>query len=140
MNDYITAVVSALVGAIIGTIGTYFTLRYNYRQLFADTVSKSRNKWLDEMRENISIMLAEARKKLSDGYDKTKFYIVRNQVLLRLNGSEPKHALLKKEIERYETCQSLSEIINIEENILIISEPLLKREWERVKKEAKGAE
>ena len=132
MNDFLIG----LIGVVVGSIGTYFTLKYQYRQLFAETVSKSRNKWLNEMRENISEMLAEACK-AGDGYKSDKYYKAKNQVLLRLNTKEPLHLMLKQQIELLEQCNSQN-YKNIEKNIIDISEVLLKREWERVKREAKG--
>ena len=61
-----------LIGAIIAFIGVVLSVsiplfislktnRYDYNQLFAKTVSESRNKWLNEMRNLISTMLAEVK-------------------------------------------------------------------------------
>ena len=35
-------IIAALGGALIGIIGTYFTLRFSYNQLYAQTVSNNR--------------------------------------------------------------------------------------------------
>ena len=123
----------ALLGALLGSIGTYFTIRFNYHHLYAETVSQSRNKWLNEMRENISIMLAEARRfPRSD-----KYFTARNQVLLRLNTSEKLHALLKEQIQMLDDCDCKT-LSAIEPLIIQNASLILKPEWERVKKEAKG--
>ena len=132
MNDFLIG----FIGVIIGALGTYFTLKYQYRQLFAETVSQSRNKWLNEMRENISEMLAIARKEC-DSFKSKDYYSAQNMVLLRLNTKEPLHLMLKQQIEQLEQCNSQN-YKNIEKNIIDISEVLLKREWERVKREAQG--
>ena len=88
------------------------------------------------MRENISIMLEEACK-AGDSYKSGNYYRARNQVLLRMNSSEPLHQMLTLEIKRLDSCNA--ETFGLfQENILAISEELLKLEWEHVKKEAKG--
>lgn len=139
MEGWIAALIGAVSGAVVSFLVTYFTLRFNYRQLFAETVSQSRNQWLNEMRENISIMLAEACKCV--GTLKTKeYYVAQNQVLLRMNNSEPLHLMLTQEIESLEQDGTVKGFQIHRENVLAISEKLLKREWERVKKEAKGGE
>ena len=94
LEGLIGAIVGALVTAVIGI----FTLKFNYKQLFAETVSQSRNFWLNEMRENISIMLAEACK-AGDYFKSEKYYVAQNQVLLRMNNKEPLHLMLTNEIK-----------------------------------------
>ena len=65
MEPEVIAAIIALSGVIlsigISFIVSLWTRRYNYNQLFAETVSESRNKWLNEMRDFISTMLAEAQ-------------------------------------------------------------------------------
>ena len=134
--EWISGLICTLVGVLIGFVSSILTLRFNYKQLFAQTVSQSRNLWLNEMRENISIMLAEACKCMNT-YKSKEYYIAQNQVLLRMNNSEPLHLMLTHEIKKLEHC-TVDTFRICEENILAISEVLLKREWELVKKEAKG--
>lgn len=66
------AAIQGVIGAVIAFVGVALSVgvslivslwirKYNYNQLFAETVSKSRNKWLNEMRDFISTMLAEAQ-------------------------------------------------------------------------------
>ena len=137
MEDWIAGLIGALVGSTLTFIASYLMLRFNYRQLFAQTVSQSRNCWLNKMRENIAIMLAEGRKNACS-YKSKEFYVAKNEVLLRLNTSEPLHLMLFHEIEKIEQAKDENLYNQYEENIIKIYEELLKREWERVKKEAKG--
>ena len=58
MEDYIWSFIAALIGAFLGSLGTYFTLRFSYKQLFAETVSKNRMDWINVWRENVSKFLA----------------------------------------------------------------------------------
>ena len=137
MEGWLAALIGAIVGGLVTFVATFFTLRFNYRQLFAQTVSQSRNQWLNEMRENISIMLAEACKCIGQLKSK-EYYIAQNQVLLRMNNAEPLHLKLTQEIKALEKSGDEEVFRMHEANILAVSEILLKYEWENVKKEAKG--
>lgn len=136
MNEWLAGLIGAIIGSILTFIATILTLRFNYKQLYAQTVSQSRNQWLNEMREYISVMLAEACKYMT-AYKSKEYYVAQNQVLLRMNNREPLHLMLTQEIKKLETCTSET-FRACESNILAISELLLKNEWEKVKKEAKG--
>lgn len=76
--------------------------RYNYHHLFAETVSQSRNKWLNEMREYISEMLANKRRMVYGNVDEmsaveicNKYDTCKFQVLMRLNINESDHRQLR---------------------------------------------
>ena len=139
MDSEVIAAFIALGGVILSVgisfIVSLWTRRYNYNQLFAETVSESRNKWLNEMRDSISTMLAEAQ--FPNPKPRTftkKYWKTRNEVILRLNLNEPLHLMLKNEILNLDNNGNKKTI----ENIISISQLLLKEEWEKVKKEAKG--
>ena len=87
MEPEVIAAIIALSGVVLSVgisfIVSLWTRRYNYNQLFAETVSESRNKWLNEMRGFISTMLAEAQSRNS-GRTK-KYWKARNEIMLRLN-------------------------------------------------------
>lgn len=136
--DIFNSLISGLIGAIIGFVASLLTLRLQYKKLFAETVSQSRNKWLNEMRKYISTMLAEAIK-CKDNVKTKEYYTARNEVLMRLNVKEPLHLMLQIEIGKLDNCH-VNDYDNIEHNILEISRQLLKIEWDRVRKEAKGKE
>lgn len=155
MDSEVIAAIIALSGAIlsvgISLIISLWTRRYNYNQLFAETVSESRNKWLNEMRGFISTMLAEVKNPCSLGKGKKicknadcqftsadtrtkEYWKARNEIMLRLNLNEPLHLMLKNEILTLDNNNNKKTI----ENIISISQLLLKEEWEKVKKEVKG--
>ena len=155
MDSEVIAAIIALSGAIlsivISLIISLWTRRYNYNQLFAETVSESRNKWLNEMRAFISTMLAEVKNHCSLGKGKeicknadcqfksantrtNEYWKARNEIMLRLNLNEPLHLMLKNEILQLDNGKDDKTI----EKIILISQSLLKEEWEKVKKEAKG--
>lgn len=155
MEPEVIAAIIALSGVVlsvgISLIISLWTRRYNYNQLFAETVSESRNKWLNEMRDFISTMLAEVKNPCPSGKDKdickkaecqlqgtdtrtNEYWKARNEIMLRLNLNEPLHLMLKNEILQLDNGKDNKTI----ENIISISQLLLKEEWEKVKKEAKG--
>lgn len=128
----------AIIGAIIGALFTVVVTKMNnYNQ----SVSQCRNKWLNDMRENISNMLAcknalnwaDQEKKIEL---KREYEYAKNQTLLRLNLSENKHVLLKLAIEELDSFQNYSE--ETAQKIAEISRSIFKEEWEKVKYEARG--
>ena len=151
METWLITLICAIISAVISLTLSYFTNRYNYRHLFAETVSQSRNEWLNEMRGFISTMLAEVKNPCPSGKDKdickkaecqlqgtdtrtNEYWKARNEIMLRLNLNEPLHLMLKNEILQLDNGKDNKTI----ENIISISQLLLKEEWEKVKKEAKG--
>lgn len=156
MDSEVIAAIIALSGAIlsigISLIISLWTRRYNYNQLFAETVSESRNKWLNEMRDFISTMLAEVKNPCPLDKDKNvcenedcqlqsadtrsnEYWKARNEIMLRLNLNEPLHLMLKNEILQLDNGKDSKDDKTIEK-IILISQSLLKEEWEKVKKEA----
>lgn len=140
------AALIALVGVLFSTLISLFvskkTIQYSYKDLFAKTVSQSRNRWLNEMRSFISSMLAEVKKPSNkqkpNTTDRTNAYWkARNQIMLRLNLNEEDHILLNHYICFLDNCDD-SEKDKLSEKIIDISNIILKEEWEKVKKEAKG--
>lgn len=136
MGDVGSGLIGAAVGALLSFVVSFLTLRFSYKNLYAEVVSKSRDNWLNEMRQYISTMLAEAIK-TQDCFKPKEYYIARNEVILRLNPNEPAHIILKNEISRLDNCTTEDYGI-IEKNILDASRLILKTEWDRVRKEAKG--
>lgn len=136
MEVVIGAVIGALVTGVIG----YLTWRFNCKQLYAQTVSGSRNIWLTQMREYIAKMLANsqydgANKKPVCAERQIEYFENRNQILLRLNDKEAYHIALRKLIYQLDDNKTDE---NIHKSIIEISQLMLKEEWEKVKREAKG--
>lgn len=104
MSDEAKTALCTLIAAVISAVVSWLvakkTIRYNYKELFAETVSQSRNKWLNEMRAFISSMLAEAKRPSDESTDNrtNTYWKARNQIMLRLNLNEPLHIMLAKEI------------------------------------------
>lgn len=152
----------ALFGFMGGLIASLITVWVARIKNYGEIVSERRNIWLNEMRNNISRMLAykkaidcveeeikpqtqpqtQPQTKTKGGLFEKKvklekeYELAKNEVLIRLNLTEGKHQLLKAAIEEFDTQDDYDSIAA--EKILEISRGLLKDEWEKVKKETKG--
>lgn len=148
MEEWLSALIGALIGAFLSAIATYFTLRFNYRQLFAETVSKNRMDWINVWRENVSKFLACAEilhthtKKDDDcneliGCEK-ELLESRAMILTRLNTTERDHVLMYGAITQIDYTPSSTSFYAQQVAIIELAQKILKPEWERVKMEAKG--
>ncbi len=134
--DIIITAINVILTLSISLTVSLLSRRYNYHQLFAETVSDSRNIWLNEMREYLSEMLAQADK-AQNSYKPLEYYRARNQVVLRLNLKESLHLMLLQQIKILDNC-TIASYPTTRDNIIEISQIILKEEWEKVKSEAKG--
>lgn len=158
----------ALFGFMGGLIASLITVWVARIKNYGEIVSERRNVWLNEMRNNISRMLAykkaidcveeeikpqpqtkpqtktQTKTKTKGGLFEKKvklekeYELAKNEILIRLNLTEGKHQLLKAAIEEFDTQDDYDSIAA--EKILEISRSLLKDEWEKVKRETKGGE
>lgn len=152
----------AFLGFVGGLIASLITVWVARIKNYGEIVSERRNVWLNEMRNNISRMLAykkaidcveeeikpqpqpqtKTQTKTKGGLFEKKvklgkeYELAKNEVLIRLNLTEGKHQLLKTAIEEFDTSDAYDSIAA--EKILEISRSLLKDEWEKVKRETKG--
>lgn len=156
MDPKVIAAIIALAGVILSTaislIIGFWGKRYNYHHLFAETVSQSRNKWLNEMREYISEMLANKRRMVYGNVDEmsaveicNKYDTCKFQVLMRLNINESDHRQLRAliiELDGYGVQKlgqkAVKQYEATELAIIEISRKILKEEWDKVKLESKG--
>ena len=158
MENWEMDLLIGLVGAVIGSIGTYFTLRFNYKQLYAQTVSSNRMEWINVWRESVSSFLAcaEVLQKhhcnnkdngSSDDSEKEKeclvkyeheMYKSRAMILSRLNLTEPEHVEMMAALEKFNFNCDNKQFALQRELILELARIILKPEWERMKREAKG--
>lgn len=142
------ALAGVLVSVLISLSLGLATRKYNYNQLFAQTVSQSRNIWLNEMREYISTLIANAKmlrngKCAQENRDECfqNYYKVREQIMLRLNLNEALHETLKLNIVELDKMIDKTDLNGFEtiiDHIEELSQTILKEEWEKVKSEAKG--
>lgn len=151
MEAEVIAAIIALAGVILSTfiawLTVHLTLRFNYKQLFAETVSKNRMEWINVWRENIAKFLSCA--KILHNYKtpsefclqcEKEMYEARVTVTSRLNLNEEKHKLLLATMLELNIKETEGRFNAQCEYIESLARDILKPEWERVKSEAKGKE
>ena len=146
--EFLNGLIGAVVGAIFGFIASFLTLRFNYHQLFASTVSSNRMEWINVWRESISKFLACAEilhttvktdnneKELVE-YEK-ELLEARAMIITRLNTKESDHVLMYGTLTQIDYSPSSQSFYAQQTAIIELSQKILKPEWERVKNEAKG--
>lgn len=133
-------VLSVGISLIIGIISN----RYNYRQLYAQTVSSNRMEWINAWRENVSRFLAcaEMLHKHAHINEREKIekemYEARGMVVSRLNLDEDDHKAMLVLVNGFSTDCCCQDFVDQREAILAQARKILKPEWERVKAEARG--
>lgn len=143
-------VLAVIIGAILGFIPSVLLLRFNYSQLFAQTVSSNRMNWIDNFREEFSIIVGTVRFAKGKKYcvNKCNKFILeaeqaRVKLLTRLNqntnkfGNEYNRAFAQR-LEAIDFSNLTTTTEEDVETLIIISRKILEPEWDRVKEEAKG--
>jgi hypothetical protein len=159
MYDQTWAAVIAVVGVLVTCVVTY---KISKKSEWCGLVSKNRMDWIISFRSNISKMLAngkcifrfgendsvKSKEKIKGKNNLISLHIcyeqAKDEILSRLNLKEYLHTELKGEIERLdlliEKGDDISDLESVESEILDTTRKILKPEFERVKREAKGDE
>lgn len=174
MIDWVNLLSGVTLGSIITWIISLLTLRYNYKRLFAETVSQNRMDWMNIWRENLSILIGAAEsihnaphyeddkdfkrpdgnrtdQELQDLYlygeknspyvkYRNEFYKARNTIVSRLNMLEEKHVLVLGALNKFDFSRENENFEAEKAYIIELARVILKPEWERLKREAKGKE
>lgn len=156
MEDYtLASAILAFVGALIGSL---LVNKFNYKQLFAQTVSSNRMNWINVWRESISTFLACAEvlndycngrctrsackspQKSPKEFLETKKQMLhaRAMILSRLNLDEQLHIQMMEALNNFSYNCRKKEFADQRDLVLCLARKILKPEWERVKSEAKG--
>lgn len=152
MDSAIIGLIGGLIGSLITLVIGLLTTRFSYNNLFADTVSKSRNNWINTWRDELSKFLAIAdmlryentTKKACNEHEYIEllkeYHIAKNKIIMRLNLNEKRHQEVYLLINKiaYEEPLCNDDYKVAKEALMAVSRDLLKDEWERVKLEAKG--
>ncbi len=155
-NEIIVAIIAlagTILGVLIGCISSSFVLRFNYKQLYTQTISSNRMEWITICRENLSIFLANAkilhRLYNQDKVETEEFLALeqellkaREMIMIRLNLEDSRykegHNKLYNTLLKFDFYNlSEEEFILQCTEIRDITKSILKVEWERVKFEAK---
>ena len=156
MGDEVIAAIIALGGVLLSTVISFWvassSTRFDYQQLFAQTVSNNRMDWINVWRESLAIFLSRAEVLHNYNCPKScshtkqqqcpvceqelKLQEAKERILIRLNLREPKHVLMRRLLTEFDV--SASDYKEKCESIELLARDILKEEWERVKQEAKG--
>ena len=143
---------SGILGAIIGGILSFLTLRYNYKDLYARNISTSRMDWINSFREDMATVIAALKcgeGALKNQEKNAKFLFeaekARARLLTRINmnisrnGNEYNKVIsdILLNIDFINPGQETKEQIN---SLMYLSRRILEIEWKRVKNEAGGKE
>lgn len=163
MQGFWGALAGALIGGLITSLIGIFTLRFSYNDLYAKTISSSRNEWITIWRDEVSKFLAISDMLRYENFNKDgdnskdeniekdnvnsdylkmleEYHISKNKILMRLNLDEKKHQEVYLLINKiaYENGLKDDEYKITKECLMAVTRDLLKEEWERVKLEARG--
>lgn len=150
-------IVSGLIGALLGAGASFLSLRFNYKDLYARSVSSNRMEWINNFREEVSIIVAVLRSPTSERIERKQCHKVcsdttemifhaekaRAKLLTRLNmdtskiGNEYNKVMVN--LLGSLTFNEISPESEHQADALIdLSRKILEPEWKRVKKEAGG--
>lgn len=151
MEEYVLTFLAALIGAVLGSICSLLTLRFSYKQLYAQVVSNSRMDWINIWRENISKFLACAEVLNKCNCCKCtamcpspeqliklekEMHEARGMIVSRLNLEDPNHVLMLHLLNEFDMKGNPKNFTEYKEALFALERKILKPEWERVKKEA----
>lgn len=141
-NEIFSGLIGAIIGGVLTGVTTFLTLRFNYNQLYAQTVSQNRMEWINVWRENVSEFLAIAEEIHLVGSisqeQGIRYNAAQNMVLARLNMSEELHRLMFQAVNALDCTPTNARFHAEKEYIMELMRLILKPEWERVKQEASG--
>jgi hypothetical protein len=152
MQEYISLIsaITALTAIIIGPLVSWKIAK---RQISASTITTSRQQWINNLRETISDFLAKA----NTVYGLAKNHYANEQSILRIeqlaqlnykihlliNPNEEDHSKLARLVDyissslnklaKTEDIDLIHEVGDKQEELIKLSQQILKREWERVK-------
>lgn len=120
-------IIIGLAGALIGFIGSMLLLGFNYKNLFAKTISSERVSWLKDMRELVDNLISELAKE-----DKSNVNQYTSKIILRLNPNNDEDLI--NYLKRIEANPNEANIDDIRHKFSV----MFKEEWDKVKCEARG--
>ena len=132
--------VSAIIGAIIGALTSLLVLRFNYHDLYARSISESRMNWIDNFREELSIIVAALKTGENNVLNAEK---ARAKLLTRLNLDTAKlgneyNKVFADLLNSIKFGGQNAEQEETADRLIEIARKILEFEWQRVKKEAEG--
>jgi hypothetical protein len=143
------AIAGIVITFIVSCLTLYFTLRNNRQTLFVNTVTTSRLKWIDSLRDKVSEFIAVSNR-LVDPREASRpehfsgLLLQRDallhQIVLHLNPIDPEDQKIKTLVDNVrqetEASASSSELAGGLLKLRDATADYLKKEWNRVKVES----
>ena len=155
VSDWIELLLSGIIATLVSAAVSFVSIRFNYHELFARTVSENRMDWINKFRDEISTIVATIKVNNTD--DKMLFAAekAKASLITRLNQdiTKPGNEYNKRMLEELNKVNfDLGESSNdLKKNssdlggcngkieaLLDLSRKILEPEWKRVKEEARG--
>jgi hypothetical protein len=145
MKD-IVASVGIAATLVVSAANFIYTLRNNRRSSFINTVTTSRLKWIDSLRDKVAEYIAITSRLLIEKGNKGDICLHRDmllhQIVLHLNPLDPEDERIKALAEHLKELTDHAATIEESNNGLTelrnATGRYLKKEWTRVKKESGG--
>lgn len=144
-KDWLT-LTGILATIILSSSSLYFSFKNTKKTLFINSITKSRIEWISTLRNNISkfcglifhLALSDLntteRNKVLEEMDKLKYLII-----LQLNREDEFDKKLILQLQSIASTPNLQDISELEqkiENLILLTQDLLKLEWEGAKLES----
>lgn len=142
---------SGILGALLGAVVTAFTIRFNYKDLYARSISKNRMEWINNFREEVAVIVATLKtiSGKKPEVSESNYSIIysaekaRAKLLTRLNLDTSKkgneyNQVMADVLNEIDFKKSNQDNKSYEKALIDLSRKILEPEWNRVKREAGG--
>lgn len=139
----------SLFSVLIAAVSLGWTITYNRRTTFINTVTSERTKWIAKLRDNLSMFVGKSQTFMWMSKDKVtteklddlrrELDILRYEIKLQLNPTDyPDKLIIQKinEIPNLVSHQDAKTVSAAIDELINLGQRLLKTEWEKVKAEA----
>jgi hypothetical protein len=138
----------------VALINFVYNLVHNRRAAFVNTVTASRLKWIDSLRDKVAsfiavtVRIADSEKTQNGNQDLNALLrdrdTLNHQIILHLNPNDPEDQAIQGEVESIVALTKIGEYSDqLKEHLAALrtaTQKYLKKEWNRVKSESKTGE
>jgi hypothetical protein len=144
--NIIIPAITTIAGAVIGAAIAYLVGRQQFK---ANVVSANRQTWINALRDTVSeyqssvngmtVFLSAGKYNTSEFHERfDRLEFLRAKIKLLINPNEADHQKLVEIVSGQKpgqlTDEELSRMIASQNELTVVTQKILKREWERVKK------
>jgi hypothetical protein len=130
---------------LLSLVNIYFNLRTTKRTAFINTVTTERVKWIAKVRDNVSALCSLCdqwmvhRTQDSTPQLQREIERVKNEIRLQLNPNDIEDQDIERLLARlpsWTSSQTPEEYREVQSALIVATQSMLKREWDKVKDEA----